>query len=332
MIGIFKQKNPANLLMLLLLGIGLKLPMFLQPQQPVIREEDGVLFNGLLRATLHLSESMPLFFPIITFLLLLVQAIVLTRFINNQRMMSKPNYLPGMAYLLITSLMPEWNVFSAPLLINSILLFILSSLFSIYNQQNARGTIFNVGVALGISGFLLISSLTFIVWVLLALAVMRPFRLNEWLICILGITTPFYFYAIYTVVDGVWEWNEFIPDISIGLPRLKQSVWLAGSVFLIMVPFLTGGYYIQENLRRMLIHVRKGWSLLLLYLLAALLLPFVNTSDNFENWIMAMIPMAAFHGCTYFYSGWRVYPQLLFWLIVAFVIAYQYGGPGWGLN
>src|SRR5690606_26645024 len=126
------------------------------------------------------------FFPIITFLLLLVQAIVLTRFINNQRMMSKPSYLPGMAYLLITSLMPEWNVFSAPLLINSILLFILSSLFSIYNQQNARGTIFNVGVALGISGFLLISSLTFIVWVLLALAVMRPFRLNEWLICILG--------------------------------------------------------------------------------------------------------------------------------------------------
>ena len=329
MIGIFKQKNPANLLVLLVMGIGIKLPMFLHPQQPVIREEDGILFNGLLRYTVSLSASMPWFFPVVTFLLLFVQAVVLNRFINNQRMMTKPSYLPGMAYLLITSLMPEWNIFSAPLLINSILLFILSSLFSIYNQPNARGTIFNIGVALGISGFLLISSLTFIVWILLALAVMRPFRLNEWLICLLGITTPFYFYAIYTVVDGVWGWNEFVPRITLGVPKLKQSVWLAGSVFLIMVPFLTGGYYVQENLRRMLIHVRKGWSLLLLYLLAALLLPFVNTSDTFENWIMAMIPMAAFHGCTYFYSGWNVYPRLLFWLIVAFVLAYQYGGPGW---
>ncbi|MCR6720034.1 MAG: hypothetical protein NVV59_06970 [Chitinophagaceae bacterium] len=331
MIGIFKQKNPANLLILLFMGIGIKLPMFLNPQQPVIREEDGILFNGLLRQTVSLSTSMPLFFPVITFLLLFVQAVVLTRFINNQRMMTKPSYLPGMAYLLITSLLPEWNIFSAPLLINSILLFILSSLFSIYNQPNARGTIFNIGVALGISSFLLISSLTFIVWILLALAVMRPFRLNEWLICLLGITTPFYFYAIYTVIDGVWEWSEFVPRITLDLPKLKQSVWLAGSVFLIMVPFLTGGYYVQENLRRMLIHVRKGWSLLLLYLLAALLLPFVNTSDNFENWIMAMIPMAAFHGCTYFYSGWKGYPLLLFWLTVAFVLAYQYGGPSWGM-
>lgn len=304
--------------------------MFLYPQQPVIREEDGILFNGLLRYTVSLSASMPLFFPIVTFLLLFIQAVMLTRFINNQRMMTRPSFLPGLSYMLITSLLPEWNIFSAPLLINSILLFILSSLFSIYNQQNARGTIYNIGVALGIAGFLLISSLTFIVWVLLALAVMRPFRLNEWLICLLGITTPFYFYAIYTVIDGVWEWDEFAPRISLALPQLKQSVWLAGSVFLIMVPFLTGGYYVQENLRRMLIQVRKGWSLLLLYLLTGLLLPFVNTSGTFENWIMAMIPMAAFHGCTYFYSGWKVYPNLLFWLTVAYVLAYQYRGPGWG--
>lgn len=329
MIGIFQQKNPANLLLLLLMGIGIKLPMFLHPQLPTVREEDGLLFQSVLKAMLPLGKSFPLFFPLLTFLFLLTQAIILTRFINNQRMMTRPSYLPGMAYLLITSLLPEWNIFSAPLVINSILLFILSNLFAIYNQQQAKGRIYNLGVALGLAAFLLISSLTFIVWVLLALAVMRPFRLNEWLICLLGISTPFYFYAIYTVLDGVWEWKEFVPNISIGVPSLKQSAWLAASVFLIMVPFLTGGYYVQENLRRMLIQVRKGWSLLLLYLLAALLLPFVNTSDTFENWIMAIIPMAAFHACTYFYSSWRVYPLLLFWLTVAFVLAYQYAGPGW---
>ena len=161
------------------------------------------------------------------------------------------------------------------------------------------------------------------------LAVMRPFRFTEWLICLLGITTPFYFYAIYTVIDGSWSWNEFVPRISIDFPSLKQSAWLSGSVFLIMIPFLTGGYYVQENLRRMLINVRKGWSLLLLYLLAALLLPFVNSSNTFENWIMAMVPMAAFHGYTYFYSAWRIYPLIVFWLTVAFIIGYQYYGPGW---
>jgi hypothetical protein len=328
-IGIFKQKNPANLLLLLLMGIGIKLPMFLHPRLPQVREEDGILFQSILKALLSMAGSFTLFFPLLSFALLISQAFILTRFINNQRMMTKPSFLPGMSYLLVTSLMPEWNIFSAPLVINSILLFILSNLFAIYNQPHAKGRIYNIGVALGIAGFLLISSLTFIVWVLLALAVMRPFRLNEWLICLLGITTPFYFYAIYTVLDGVWEWQEFIPNITLGVPKLQQSAWLAASVFLIMVPFLTGGYYVQENLRRMLIQVRKGWSLLLLCLLAALLLPFVNTNDTFENWIMAMIPMAAFHGCTYFYSSWRIYPTLLFWVTTAFILAYQYGGPGW---
>jgi hypothetical protein len=327
--GIFKQKNPANLLFLLLGGILLKLPMFTEPKQPVARDADGILYRGILHVLEPAGKAMPLFFPILCFAFLFIQAIVLTRFINNQRMMTKPSYLPGMAYLLLTSLMPEWNVFSAPLLINSILLFILSNLFSIYNQPNAKGAIFNIGVALGLASFLLISSLTFIVWILLALAVMRPFRLNEWMICLLGITTPFYFYAIYTVMDGVWNWQEFVPHITLGMPSLKQSVWLAGSLSLILIPFLSGGYYVQENLRRMLINVRKGWSLLLLYLLAALLLPFVNTSETFENWIMAIVPMAAFHSCTYFYSNWRFYPTLLFWGTVAFVIAYQQVGPGW---
>lgn len=244
-------------------------------------------------------------------------------------MVSRPNYLPGMAYMLITSLLPEWNYFSAPLLINSILMFVLSALFRIYNQPQAKAAIFNIGVALGLAGFLFVSSLTFIIWVLLALAVMRPFRLNEWLLCILGITTPFYFYGLYIFINDQWSWKALVPHITIGIPAIRQSAWLAGSVFLLMVPFLAGGYYVQDNLRRMLIHVRKGWSLLLLYLLASLLLPFVNNSDTFENWIMAMIPMAAFHACTYLYPTKRIFPLILFFLTVGFIIAYQYWGPGW---
>ena len=329
MIGIFKQKNPANLLFLLLTGIVVKLPMFTHPHSPVVREADGILYTKITSFLNPLATSIPLLYPLLTFGLLFLQAVMLNRFTNTQRMMNKASYLPGMSYILLTSLLPEWNLFSAPLLINSILLFILSALFSIYNQQNAKGMIFNIGLALGIASFLLISSLTFILWILLALAVMRPFRINEWLICLLGITTPFYFYAIYIVITGRFSWDEFIPHITLGMPSLKQSAWLAGSVFLIMVPFLMGGYYVQENLRRMLINVRKGWSLLLLYLLAALLVPFVNTSSTFENWIMAMIPMAAFHACTYFYATWRIFPVLLFWAMIAFILAYQYGGPGW---
>jgi hypothetical protein len=328
-IGIFKQKNPANLFVLLITGIAIKLPVFTDPHQPVVHTSDGVLFEAILRFLDPGVKSFPLLYPLLAYSFLFIQAVMLTRFINNQRMMNKPTYLPGLAYLLISSLLPEWNYFSAPLLVNTVLLLILSWLFGIYNKHDARGTIFNTGLALGIAGFLFFPSLIFILWVLLALGVMRPFRIGEWLICLLGVITPSYFYGIYLFVADRWNAEEFLPAVTIGLPAIRRSAWLAGSVFLIIVPFLVGGYYLQGHLRRMLINVRKGWSLLLLFLLPALLLPFINAEGTLENWILGIVPLAVFHASAYLYATRRVFPLLLFWLTVAFIIAWQYYGPGW---
>lgn len=329
MTGIFKQKTPANTLLLLVFGVCIKLPAFTHPHIVVSKPEDGILYRELLRLLEPATRANPVLFPILAFALLFLQALTLTRFINGQRMMNKSTYFPGMAYMLITSLLPEWNYFSAPLLVNTIFLFVLNALFKTYNQSDARGSIFNVGMALGLASFIFFPSVSFVLWILLALAVMRPFRLNEWLICLLGITTPFYFYAVYLFIDDKWSWHNLVPYFSISLPAVKQSIWLAGSVFLVAVPFLAGGYYVQDSLRKMLIQVRKGWSLLLLYLLGAVFVPFVNNAAGFENWVMAAIPFAAFHACTYYYSTLRILPLLLFWLTVAFILGYQYGGPGW---
>jgi len=328
-IGIFKQKNPANIFLLLLFGVLIRLPMFLRPHVMNIQTEDSILYRAILKFLEPYNKNFPSVYPMLAFALLFLQAIMLTSFINNQRMVSWAGYLPGMAYLLITSLFPEWNYLSAPLIINTILLFVLSGLLKIYNQQSAKVAIFNIGLALGIATFLFFPSITFIIWILLALLVMRPFRLNEWMLCIVGITTPFYFYAIYLLIAGQWNWQHLWPYLAVSVPAVKQSAWLAGSAFLLVVPFLTGGYYVQENLRRMLIQVRKGWSLLLLYLFGAIFIPFVNSSGSFENWVMCTIPFAAFHACTYLYSTLRIFPLLLFWLTVAFILGYQYFGPGW---
>lgn len=303
--------------------------MFTHPHITETGTGDGILFRALLDY-LHQNKSFgPMVFPVLAFFLLYIQAIILSRFIAQHRMMNRSTYLPGMAYMLITSLFQEWNYFTAPLLVNTFLLFVLSALFQSYSQPEARGTIFNIGLALGLASFFYFPAITFIGWILLALMVMRPFRLNEWVLCLLGVTAPFYFYAVYLFITGDLNWDNLLPPLSVHLPSLKQSAWMAGSVFLLTVPFLIGSYYVQDNLRKMLIQVRKGWSLVLLYLLVAILVPFVNNSDSFANWVMAAVPFAAFHACTYLYSGFRIVPVLFFWATVAFIIGFQYWGPGW---
>ena len=135
MIGIFKQKSPANILLLLLFGILVKFPMFLHPHVVARTGEESSLFKAILDFLEPRAGSMPTLYPILAFALLYIQAVMLTRFMNNQRMMSPPSYLPGMAYLLITSLFPEWNFFSAPLLVNTILIYVLSALLRIYTSK-----------------------------------------------------------------------------------------------------------------------------------------------------------------------------------------------------
>jgi hypothetical protein len=71
----------------------------------------------------------------------------------------------------------------------------------------------------------------------------------------------------------------------------------------------------------MLIQVRKSWSLMLIYLLITLLIPFINFSSTFEYWILCALPFAAFHGYTFFYAQKKWLPAALHWVMVVFILA-----------
>lgn len=315
--------------MLLLFGMLIKLPVFLHPHIPSAEAKDGPLFRGILHWLENTGKTTPVIYPFLAYILLYTQAISLNKVINDNRMMQRQTFLPAMSYLLVTSLVPEWNYFSAPLFVNSILVFVLAGLFKTQNQQQAKGTIFNVGVGIGIASFIFFPTVVFMVWAIFALMLMRPFRINEWLLCILGMTSPYYFYPVYLFLTDQWNLQKIIPYIDISLPRFHQSGWIAVSSFFLCALFITGAYYVQDNLRRMLIQVRKGWSLILLYLLASILVPFLNAGDSFENWVIAAVPFAAFHACAYLYPPKRVYPLIIFWVILIFIVAYQYSVAVW---
>ena len=312
------------------MGILIKLPVFTDPAiPPLTNVNDGPLYHEIVGFLRSISRDEGFVFGFITYLILFTQALQLNSLINKNRMLQRVNFLPATAYLVITSLRPEWNHFSAPLLVNSIVLLIFSGLFNISNQYSIKATVFNIGLAVGISSFIFFPAIILFLWLIFALMVMRSIRLNEWLICLLGVTSPYYFYAAYLFFSDNWSWHHILRPVSIALPSPGQSLWLAIGSLLLIIPFLIGGYYVQENLRKMLIQVRKNWSLMLIYLLFALFIPFLNNkAEGFENWVLIIVPFAAFHACTYLYPPQRWIPVTIFWLSIIFILIYQYG-PGW---
>ena len=313
------------------MGIFLKLPIFSDPPvPPETGPNDAILYHQIVLFLKSFGSTDAVVFAMATYVVQFVQAIQLNSLMNKNRMMQRLNFLPATAYLVITSLMPEWNHFSAPLLVNSLVLLIFSALFNISNQFSIKGIVYNIGVAVGISSFIFFPSVILFVWLIFALMIMRSIRFNEWLICLLGVTTPYYFYAAYLFFADKWSWDHMFHPINVALPSPGQSMWLAIGGILLIIPFLIGGYFVQENLRKMLIQVRKDWSLMLIYLLFALFIPFLNNNaEGFENWILITVRFAGFHACTYLYPPQRWLPATIFWLSMLFILIYQYAGPGW---
>ncbi len=268
-------------------------------------------------------DSFPLIYSLIMFILLYTQAISFNRLLNNRRLMQKPNYLPGMSYLLITSFFIEWNVLSAPMLINTLLIWVWAKMSTVYNNQHIKTTLFNMGIAIGVSTFFYFPALAFAMLIIFGLLLTRPPRIAEWIIPLLGILVPWYFlFAWLFLTDKLYSFH--VPGIEIDYPLFaKNNIEYLG-LALIVISTIVGAFFIQLNARRQIVQVRKSWGLMILYLIVALFIPFINSSYNFKYWFLATVPLSAFIACAFFYIEKKWIATVMHWIMAAFVIYITY--------
>jgi hypothetical protein len=113
--------------------------------------------------------------------------------------------------------------------------------------------------------------------------------------------------------------------MGIHVPAIQSSVWVAGAAFLLLIPLLIGAYSVSDNARKMLIQVRRGWTVLTFLLVNTILLPFLYT-QTWGGWQLALIPLACYHASFYYYTSFRIIPLLFFWLSFFFILATQFSG------
>ena len=321
--GTFKANNPYNTFLLLVYGVLLKLPMFVHPVIPAPQLTDGFLYKLLLVQLSAAGKNLPGIYPLIAFVLLYMQAVTFNQLANGQRLMQKPNYLVGMAYLLITSLFKEWNMLSAPLIVNTLLVWVWAKMSSLNNNQKPLATLFNIGITISIATFFYFPSVAFAALIIFGLVVTRPFELAEWLLALIGIITPYYFLMAYVFLTDKWKGYK-LPGMAISVPRFYETRWALAAIIIVLFASVTGLFFIRQNMRRQLVQTRKSWYLVFLYFLVAVSVPFINATRSFEYWILCAVPLSAFVGCTFLYPEKKWFPRLLHWLMVAFVIAFSY--------
>ncbi|MBC7866136.1 MAG: hypothetical protein H7X88_01265 [Gloeobacteraceae cyanobacterium ES-bin-316] len=323
MTGTFKANTPANNFLLLLYGFVLKISLFIYTRPPALQSSDGPLYRSFIIWLSGVFSGSSVVFGFITFILLFVQAIAFNKLVNDQRMFQKPGYLVGMSYLLITSLFSEWFSLSAALIVNTILIWVWVKLCTLHNNGSAKTTIYNLGLGIGAACFIYYPSIIFTLLFIVGIAITRPFKLNEWLIGLIGICTPFYFFASWLFLTG--QINTYqMPALLISRPLFAQYQWAIAAIVAILLSMSLGFFFIQNNMRRQIVQTRKSWQLIYLYLLTASVVPFVNASAGFTNWILAAVPASLLVSSAFYYPDKKWFPFIIHWgmVLISLTIVY----------
>ncbi|WP_341834518.1 hypothetical protein WJU16_16170 [Chitinophaga pollutisoli] len=323
MIKFFRSGNPLTVLLLFLYMLFIKFFYLLHPSPYLADGSEGLMYKLLVDWLEGMVGPSPFFFTFLALMLLFLQALLLTRIVNNHRLFAKDNYLPAMCFLLLTSLLQSWNVFSPALIVNTVMLWIFSSITDLYMRNSARDVSFNIGFALGICGLFYFPAVLFVALLFLSLLIMRAFRLAEWIIGLLGIICPFYLLGTWLFLTNRWDMISELVNIRANLPVITDyKVW--GALIGGMLFFVVGWLLLQRTFKKMLIQGRKIWATVVIYALVAMLLPLFSGHFSATYWVLAVMPVSLFAANVFWSVTNNTIANAIHMLVIAYVIIMQY--------
>ena len=323
MVFLFKDRSDFNLIFLLLLSVAVHFHVWMQPPIIIANESDGLLSYLLLH---YIQPLPPLVLIVLFHTIILSQAIRLNILLSNFKMFQQISYIPAFTYIILTAMFPYWDVISAGLIANSLVIWILVKLLRLYEQSQPKTLEFNIGLIVGISIILHEPIAILIAVVLFALLIIRPFKLAEWLVLIMGILLPFYFIFTYVFLTGnISDFRQFLPKLDWKNPLVQPSFNIILALIVMGVQLIAGFFYWNEQQTRFIIQVRKYWGVLFLLLILTFFQPILFSVQGLYASAIAIAPLASFISFAYATPKRLLIPNLLFWAGAA-VIVYNHLG------
>ncbi|MEI8110569.1 MAG: DUF6427 family protein [Chitinophagia bacterium] len=321
MVFLFRDKSVFNLFTLVLLSLVVHFHFFVSPPQIVWDNSNG-LFSRIIGSYIRFWPETLLF--IIYHFLILSQAIRLNWVLDNMKMFPYSNYVPAMTMILLSGLFTAGCAISPALLSGHLLIWVFVRLTRLFNHPAPKALLFNTGMVLGVAIMCYHPFFIVVFLVLFALAIVRSFKINEWMVLILGVLIPYYFAgSIAYLTDNFLYFFQWLPAIHPGLPITQLNLYTISSLSLLVIAIFLGIAYWQKFNGRLLMQLRKYWSVLLLMLVLTIILPFLMSKEGiFAGWLL-IIPVSVFFSCFFSVPRRLVLPNLIFWLITASLVLHN---------
>ncbi|MCC6412009.1 MAG: hypothetical protein IT270_10145 [Saprospiraceae bacterium] len=252
MLAFFRNNRFSSFFLLAFYAILLHMPALLGWQ--TVPAAPGVQNGGVLYEKL--------FLPFITFpgfsvgaclFFILLQSLMVNRLADRYRLLHERSWMPGMAYVLMASGLPEFLYLSPALVAVSFVPSSLHRLFGAYNVPQATGLVFDAAFWIACGSLFFPPMLLLLPAAYIGMLIIRSFTAREQLVFVIGGLVPLFLAWLgYFWYDLGWHFVEkqFIGPFGMLSWRTLAPDWLSLGflLLLLLLAVLNSGSYFYKKL------------------------------------------------------------------------------------
>jgi len=235
----------------------------------------------------------PIVQSILAILLVYTQAVYINRLVIKHKLAPEITLLPGLIYILLTSLIPAYVTLSPYLIANTIILVVIGQLFKIYKKPKVADHIFNVGFWLGVTCLFVPNYIYLIIICIFSTLILRSVKQKELAQLFGGLFTMVFilFGCLYLLDLPMQSWIDRInlyPRLSIFSFRGTELYMFIGFIILALFAVLNyNKYTIKKS-----IQAQKKVDILFWFLLGSGVLLFLVKDVVASNALLMFIPIS----------------------------------------
>lgn len=255
---------------------------------------------------------------ILSFGLLIFQALVLKHTLSSNDLSPKNSLLPAFLYVVLMSSFGNFQNIQPLLFANLFIILALQTLFKAYSKAESYEQIFNAAFMISIASLFYFPVIIFMFFIWLVLLVFSILKWREWLISLLGFITPYLFvFSYYFLTDSLpikfGGYLKFFENINFQQPHLQLSHIIFLSILALI--FMLSLIYTSLRLGERSIFYRKKIIVLIVFSILSAV-SFIYAKDFFVFQLCLLFIPFSFFFANYVAQIKKIMVSEIFLLIV----------------
>lgn len=245
------------------------IPSFFWTDSNQVADHAGTLLGGLINL---FNSNFRILCSFIALLLIMLNAYLLIQLNTIHIFIPVRTQLPALFYMVLVLGMTQLHQLTPALVASSLLIIVFYRILNSYKEDGISINFLDAGLLISLASLVYFPSILFFLFLLAALAIMRPFIWREWAFALLGLILPYLFvFSGYYLYDK--PVSQFFQHMSEAFTRTKPAYHLSQIInwSWLLVFLIISSFFMVRAFDSMKIHARKFFAIFLVFFLLSVL-------------------------------------------------------------